>query len=172
VKHLERDESRLSGSSEELRNCSPPRRKGSATTRSRARREPPAPSPGSARGCRCRIKGELANRFGPNAQVAVPRGKVCSSVSRRARGSGRSLRDGWLFADWLRGFGNLLIIDHGKELPHHLRNNESVLKQVGDTEWAPGRVATRRSERAQHESGLYFEMSTREKHFDPMRWCP
>ena len=37
-----------------------------------------------------------------------------------------------VFSDWLRGYGNLLIIDHGGTYMSVYANNESVLKNVGD----------------------------------------
>jgi septal ring factor EnvC (AmiA/AmiB activator) len=75
-----------------------------------------------------------------------------------------------VFADWLRGFGNLLIIDHGKSYLTIYGNNESVLKQVGDTVSTGDAVATVGASGGNMESGLYFEIRHEGKAFDPMRW--
>jgi murein DD-endopeptidase MepM/ murein hydrolase activator NlpD len=40
---------------------------------------------------------------------------------------------GSLFADWLRGFGNLLVIDHGDDFLSVYGNNESLLAAVGSS---------------------------------------
>jgi septal ring factor EnvC (AmiA/AmiB activator) len=37
-----------------------------------------------------------------------------------------------VFADWLRGFGNLIIVDHGNQYMTIYGNNQSVLKRAGD----------------------------------------
>ena len=37
-----------------------------------------------------------------------------------------------VFADWLRGFGNLMILDHGNNYMSLYGNNETLLKKVGD----------------------------------------
>jgi septal ring factor EnvC (AmiA/AmiB activator) len=83
----------------------------------------------------------------------------------RAVASGRVV-----FADWLRGFGNLLIIDHGKGYLTIYGNNESVLKQVGEPVRTGDAVATVGASGGNMESGLYFEIRHEGKAFDPLRW--
>ena len=63
-----------------------------------------------------------------------------------------------VFADWMRGFGNLMIIDHGQGYLTIYGNNESLLKQVGDTVAAGDVVATVGNSGGNPESGLYFEI--------------
>ena len=55
----------------------------------------------------------------------------------RGSRSGRSPAGQVVYADWMRGFGNLLIVDHGEGYLSIYANNESLLKQVGDAV-APG----------------------------------
>ena len=47
-----------------------------------------------------------------------------------------------VFSDWLRGYGNLLIIDHGGTYMSVYANNESVLKNVGDKVTAGETIST------------------------------
>jgi septal ring factor EnvC (AmiA/AmiB activator) len=170
VKHLERDESRLSRLVEELRKLL-------ASTPSRLRNSK-VPEPGLAdnsfsglkKGLRLPIKGELANRFGAQRPDGGPSWKglfIRSPAGQevRAVAPGRVV-----FADWLRGFGNLLIIDHGKSYLTIYGNNESVLKQVGDTVNTGDAIATVGASGGNMESGLYFEIRHEGKAFDPMRW--
>ena len=170
VQHLERDESRLSRLVEELRKllaAAPP-----------LLRNDKVPEPGSAdkalaglkRGLRLPIRGELANRFGAQRSDGGPSWKglfIRSPAGQevRAVAPGRVV-----FADWLRGFGNLLIIDHGKSYLTIYGNNESVLKQVGDTVRTGDAVATVGASGGNMESGLYFEIRHEGIAFDPMRW--
>lgn len=83
----------------------------------------------------------------------------------RAVGSGEVV-----FADWLRGFGNLLIIDHGGGYLSLYSNNESLYKQVGDIVRAGDVIATVGNTGGQEESGLYFELRHQGQPFDPLSW--
>lgn len=74
------------------------------------------------------------------------------------------------FADWLRGFGNLLIVDHGDGFLSLYSNNESLYKQPGDPVQAGDVVATVGATGGQDEPGLYFELRRQGKPFDPMTW--
>ncbi len=169
VKHLERDESRLSRLVEELSRVI------AATP---LLRNDKVPEPGSAegplaglkRGLRLPIKGELTNRFGAQRASGGPpwKGLFIRSPSGqevRAVAPGRIV-----FSDWLRGFGNLLIIDHGLSYLTIYGNNESVLKQVGELVHTGEAVATVGASGGNTESGLYFEIRHEGKAFDPMRW--
>lgn len=125
---------------------------------------------GLKRGLRLPIKGELADRFGAKRSGGGPPSKGLfirspSGQEVRAVASGRIV-----FADWLRGFGNLLIIDHGRSYLTIYGNNESVLKQVGEVVRTGDAVATVGASGGNRESGLYFEIRHEGKAFDPMGW--
>jgi len=75
-----------------------------------------------------------------------------------------------VFADWLRGFGNLLIVDHGAGYLSLYSNNESLYKQPGDTVKAGDVVAAAGNTGGQEDTGLYFELRHQGKPFDPMQW--
>lgn len=75
-----------------------------------------------------------------------------------------------VFAEWLRGFGNLIIVDHGSQYMTIYGNNQSVLKQVGDAVGTGDVIATAGSSGGSEQSGLYFEMRHQGRTFDPMSW--
>lgn len=75
-----------------------------------------------------------------------------------------------VYADWMRGFGNLLIVDHGESYLSIYANNESLLKQVGDAVSVGEQVATTGSSGGNEETGLYFELRHLGRAFDPLRW--
>ena len=75
-----------------------------------------------------------------------------------------------VFADWMRGFGNLLILDHGQGYLTIYGNNESVYKQVGEPVRTGDVVASVGNSGGNPDSGLYFEIRHEGKPFDPMRW--
>lgn len=75
------------------------------------------------------------------------------------------------FADWLRGYGLLLIIDHGDGYMSLYGHNQSLYKETGD--WVePGEViATVGDSGGQDSTGLYFEIRKDGQPTDPIRWC-
>lgn len=75
-----------------------------------------------------------------------------------------------VYADWLRGFGNLLILDHGGGYMSLYGNNESLLKQVGEKTQSGETVASVGSSGGALESGVYFELRHEGRPFDPMKW--
>ncbi|MGE5385672.1 MAG: murein hydrolase activator EnvC family protein [Betaproteobacteria bacterium] len=76
-----------------------------------------------------------------------------------------------VFAEWMRGFGNLLIIDHGDAYLSIYGNNESLLKQVGETVRGGETVASVGNSGGNPETGLYFELRHQGQPIDPMKWA-
>lgn len=75
-----------------------------------------------------------------------------------------------VFADWLRGFGNLLIVDHGKGYMSLYGNNEALYKQVGDELHGGDTIAAVGNTGGNEHYGLYFELRHEGKTLDPMEW--
>lgn len=75
-----------------------------------------------------------------------------------------------VYADWLRGFGNLIIVDHGQGYMSLYGNNETLYKQVGDTLRGEDTIAAVGSSGGNEDSGLYFELRFEGKPFDPKPW--
>ena len=75
-----------------------------------------------------------------------------------------------VFADWIRGFGNLLIVDHGQHYLSIYGNNETLIRQVGVEVGKGDVVATVGNSGGNPEYGLYFELRYEGRAFDPMKW--
>jgi len=75
------------------------------------------------------------------------------------------------YADWLRGFGLLLILDHGDGYMTLYGHNQSLLKEVGDWVDAGAVIASLGSTGDAPQPGLYFEIRYRGEPRDPMIWC-
>jgi septal ring factor EnvC (AmiA/AmiB activator) len=75
------------------------------------------------------------------------------------------------FADWLRGFGLLLIIDHGDGFMSLYGHNQSLFKETG--EWVePGEVVAQMgSSGGRTRSGIYFGIRHKGKPQNPKSWC-
>ncbi len=83
----------------------------------------------------------------------------------RAIASGRVV-----FAEWMRSFGNLLIIDHGDAYLSIYGNNETLLKQVGEEVKGGDTIAHVGNSGGNPETGLYFELRHQGHPLDPMKW--
>ena len=116
------------------------------------------------------VKGELAGRFGAQREEGGVTWKglfirATDGLAVRAVADGRVV-----YADWLRGYGNLVIVDHGAGYLSLYGHNESLAKQVGENTSAGEPIASVGSTGGALESGVYFELRHQGKPFDPMRW--
>jgi len=116
------------------------------------------------------VRGELRGRFGTprtgggvaakGVFIRAPEGEQV-----RAVGPGRVV-----YSDWMRGFGNLLIVDHGEAFMSIYGNNESLLKQTGDAVTLGEPLATVGQSGGNEQTGLYFELRHLGRPFDPLPW--
>ena len=75
-----------------------------------------------------------------------------------------------VYADWLRGYGLLLIVDHADGYLSLYGYNEALLKDVGDWVDAGDAVATSGDSGGRKSPGLYFELRYQGKAIDPRGW--
>ncbi|WP_455229912.1 murein hydrolase activator EnvC family protein [Geopseudomonas aromaticivorans] len=76
-----------------------------------------------------------------------------------------------VFADWLRGAGLLLIVDHGNGYLSLYGHNQSLLKAAGDLVKAGEAISTVGSSGGQDTPALYFAIRQQGQPSDPLRWC-
>ena len=116
------------------------------------------------------VTGEISNRFGSRRNDTGTPWK--GLFIRASNGSPvKVLGPGQVvFADWLRGFGNLIIVDHGDGYMSLYGNNETLLKQEGDTVAAGDNIANVGNSGGNPESGLYFEVRYQSRTVDPLQW--
>ena len=116
------------------------------------------------------VRGELVGRYGAPTQASGATSKGLFIRAKEGTPVYAVAHGQVVFADWMRGFGNLLIIDHGDAYMSIYAYNEALLKQVGDPVAMGERVAMVGATGGREHSGLYFEMRHLGKTFDPMRW--
>ncbi|MDR3353099.1 MAG: peptidoglycan DD-metalloendopeptidase family protein [Zoogloeaceae bacterium] len=75
-----------------------------------------------------------------------------------------------VYAEWMRGFGNLLIIDHGSGYLTVYGNNHALLKEVGEQVLGGETVGIVGNSGGEQDSGLYFELRHQGQVLDPMKW--
>jgi septal ring factor EnvC (AmiA/AmiB activator) len=118
---------------------------------------------------RAPVSGQVAARFGtkrgqgPSWKGVFIRASEGADV--RAVAGGRVV-----FAEWLRGFGNLIIVDHGGQYMSIYGNNQSLLKRAGDIVKSGDPIASAGNSGGNEESGLYFELRHQGTAFDPAGW--
>jgi septal ring factor EnvC (AmiA/AmiB activator) len=115
------------------------------------------------------VKGELIAKFGtkrgdgPSWKGLFIKANEGAEVKAIAAGK-------VVFAEWLRGFGNMIILDHGGQYLSLYSNAQAVLKHAGDTVKAGDTIANAGNSGGNEETGLYFEMRFKGQVFDPMVW--
>jgi septal ring factor EnvC (AmiA/AmiB activator) len=127
----------------------------------------PQSGEGLKRGLRWPLRGTMMARFGTDRpEGGIWRGvliKAPDGTPVHAVGGGTVI-----YSNWLRGFGNLLIVDHGEQYLSVYAYNQSLLKQVGDSVRAGDPLALAGSTGGQVDSALYFEIRHRGAAVDPL----
>ena len=116
------------------------------------------------------VRGDVVNRFGkPRADTGLAWKGLLIRADQGAPvlavAPGRVA-----YADWLRGFGNLIIIDHGDGYMSLYGYNESLLKQPGETVSSGDAVARVGSSGGGEGTALYFELRKAGTPIDPLAW--
>ncbi len=116
------------------------------------------------------VRGDITNRFGAARQdtgiswkglfISAAEGNAVKAVA-----TGRVV-----FADWMRGFGNLIIVDHGSGYMSLYGNNQTLLKSVGESVNGGDSIAAVGNSGGNESNGLYYELRRQSKPFDPMSW--
>lgn len=116
------------------------------------------------------VRGSVLNRFGASREdtgiswkglfIQAAEGTDVKSVA-----GGRVV-----FADWMRGFGNLIIIDHGQGYMSLYGNNQAILKSVGASVSAGDVIASVGNSGGNETNGLYYELRRQSLPFDPLSW--
>ncbi|GGU61414.1 peptidase M23 [Pseudomonas laurentiana] len=76
-----------------------------------------------------------------------------------------------VFADWLRGAGLLVILDHGNGYLSLYGHNQTLLKDAGDIVKAGEAISTVGNSGGQSTSALYFAIRQQGRPSDPAQWC-
>ncbi len=116
------------------------------------------------------VRGNVTNRFGASREdsgiswkglfIKANEGAEVKSVA-----SGQVV-----FADWLRGFGNLVIVDHGDGYMSLYGNNQAILKQTGEMVSGGDAIASVGNSGGNEANGVYYELRRQSKPFDPLTW--
>lgn len=117
------------------------------------------------------INGKQMNRYGASRQGSAVTWQGIQ-LSGNEGDAVKAIHNGRVvFADWLRGAGLLIIVDHGGDYLSLYAHNQSLLRSEGD--WVRGGegIATVGNSGGQRQAGLYFEIRYKGRPTDPRSWC-
>ena len=116
-------------------------------------------------------RGRIVARYGEQMNIGHLKWRGLFIAGREGQDVISVSRGRVAYADWLRGFGLLLILDHGDGYMTLYGHNQSLLKEVGDWVDAGAVIASLGSTGDAPQPGLYFEIRYRGEPRDPMIWC-
>lgn len=116
-------------------------------------------------------QGKLRHRFGTSRNRGSLRWQGVVIAARRGHNVAAIHHGRIAFADWLRGFGLLVIVDHGDGYMSLYGHNQSLLKETGDWVEAGESIASVGDSGGHAEPGLYFEIRRHGIPQNPARWC-
>lgn len=119
------------------------------------------------------VEGKIVEFFGPykNPRFEVLNFRSGIEIHAQRGEPIRSVGDGRvLFASWFNGFGNMMIIDHGKNYCTVYAHAEELFKQKGDAVQAQEVIATVGDTGSTLGPGLYFEVRHHGKPLNPETW--
>ncbi|MDD5754822.1 MAG: peptidoglycan DD-metalloendopeptidase family protein, partial [Methylococcales bacterium] len=115
------------------------------------------------------VKGEIMQKFGS----AREEGKLDGVIIAAPEGTEiNSITDGKVvYADWMRGYGLIIIVDHGKGFISLYAFNQSLYKKLGDVVNSGDVIASVGLSGGHDRASLYFGIRKKGKSVDPMEWC-
>ncbi|MDQ7090824.1 MAG: peptidoglycan DD-metalloendopeptidase family protein [Methylococcales bacterium] len=115
------------------------------------------------------LKGKVVKKFGSRRDDGRWDGFL---ISAKEGASIHAITDGQvIYADWLRGYGLLVIIDHGSGYMSLYAFNQSLNKKVGDKVKTGMVIASVGKSGGRSQAGLYFGVRFQGKSINPARWC-
>jgi len=116
------------------------------------------------------INGQVKARFGEIKSVGKIRWQGMF-IEARAGTPVAAIADGEvMYSDWLQGFGNLVILDHGDAFMTLYGGNREVRIKKGDWVDSGSTIATVGNSGGQTANGVYFEIRHNAKPIDPAAW--
>lgn len=119
------------------------------------------------------VKGDIISRFGRQAHPELKTYTYQKGITIRAPAGTpvRAVHDGRVaFADWFKGYGYMIIVDHGEHYYSLSAHASRLLKKVDDIVIAGEEIAQVGDTSSIRGAGLYFEIRHHGKPQDPLKW--
>ncbi|HEC26324.1 MAG TPA: hypothetical protein ENI67_02825 [Gammaproteobacteria bacterium] len=116
------------------------------------------------------VEADIVVRFGTRRQIGNMRWKGIILAGELGSDIHAVYQGRVVYADWMRGFGLLLIIDHGDSYLSLYGYNESILVEEGDWVATGQTVASMGKSGGSSKPGLYFGIRYKGRPQNPLRW--
>ncbi|HET8807440.1 MAG TPA: peptidoglycan DD-metalloendopeptidase family protein [Methylophaga sp.] len=116
------------------------------------------------------LEGKLLARYGEPRNLGKLRWKGIMIAAEPGKPVRASAAGKVVFANWMKGFGLLIIVDHGDQFMSLYGNNDSLLKSVGDIVDTGDTIAQSGDQGVRQLAGLYFEIRHKGSPTDPLKW--
>lgn len=119
------------------------------------------------------VKGRIVNRYGPyrHPRLNVPTFRNGIDIAAERGEPVKAVHGGIiLYSSWFKGYGNVVIIDHGDHFYSVYAHLEDVFKSVDNRVEAGDVIATAGDSGALGATGLYFELRHHDQPLNPMEW--
>ncbi|MBI3898128.1 MAG: peptidoglycan DD-metalloendopeptidase family protein [Gammaproteobacteria bacterium] len=117
------------------------------------------------------VAGRIEARYGDSKGVGDMRWRGIFLGGKEGQNVRAVSRGRVAYADWLKGFGLLLILDHGDGYMTLYGHNQALLRNVGDAVEAGQPIATVGNSGDAQRVGVYFEIRHNGTPDDPLQWC-
>ena len=116
------------------------------------------------------LKGKVLNRFGVS-QSAYPLSQQGWLIAAPEGSDVVAIHGGQVvFSDWLKGYGLVIIVDHGDGFLSLYGQNQALYLSVGDTAAAQQLIASSGKSGGNTRAGLYFSLRQQGKPLNPKQW--
>ena len=119
------------------------------------------------------VKGKIALLFGPykNTKFNVTNFRSGIGIAAEKGEPVRAVYGGKIvYANWFKGYGNMIIIDHGTSYHTVYAHVEEIFKTTGDTVKTGAVIATVGDTGSMTGAKLHFEIRHHGKPLNPMHW--
>ncbi|KKO49744.1 metallopeptidase [Arsukibacterium sp. MJ3] len=115
------------------------------------------------------LNGPLLQGFGENRQGGMRSRGIL--IQGREGNPVQAIADGRvIYADWLKGYGWVIVLDHGEGFMSLYGHNQNILKQPGEQIIAGETIASVGISGGQANAGLYFEIREKGDAVNPLPW--
>jgi septal ring factor EnvC (AmiA/AmiB activator) len=116
------------------------------------------------------LKGKVLNRFG-SSQSAYPLSQQGWLIAAPEGSDVVAIRGGQVvFSDWLKGYGLVIILDHGDSFLSLYGQNQALYLSVGDYAAAQQLIASSGKSGGNTQAALYFSLRKQGKPLNPKQW--
>jgi len=117
------------------------------------------------------VKGRLKYQYGSRLAESGMRAEGVFFDTRKSQTVHSIFAGRVLFADFLKGYGLLIIVDHGDQHISLYGHNQLLYKKVGDMVETDEVISKSGTTGGLRKPGLYFEIRKNATPVDPSKWC-